>query len=84
MAELSAADRDKLPDSAFAIVKTVDGKKVRQYPIDTRARAADALSRVSQFGTPADKETVQSAVCKAYPDMGICAARKIAGKLQGK
>jgi hypothetical protein len=42
---ISAARRNKLPDSAFAYPKQ------RKYPIDTKARARNALSRAAQSGT---------------------------------
>lgn len=40
MAKLTAAKRNALPPSKFA-------DKDRSYPVDTRARAADAKSRAS-------------------------------------
>jgi hypothetical protein len=42
---LSAKRRAKLPSSSFAYPKT------RKYPIDTPARARNALSRAAQSGT---------------------------------
>ncbi len=83
MATLTTAEQDKLPDSAFAIVKTVGGKKVRSYPIHDAAHARNALARVQQFGSPAERATVRKAVCGKYPSMGICASMRIADKLRG-
>ena len=74
MASLTAAQRDALPDSDFAIVRVLNGKKERDYPIDTRDRAVDALGRVDQFGTDKDKAAVKQAVCKRYSDLPACSA----------
>lgn len=45
MAKLSAAERNKLPDSDFA------GPN-RSYPVEDRAHAKAAKSRASQFAGP--------------------------------
>lgn len=39
------------------------------YPINTRKRGANALSRVEQNGTPAEKSKVRAAVKRKYPDL---------------
>lgn len=39
------------------------------YPINTRKRGANALSRVSANGTPAEKAKVRAAVKRKYPDL---------------
>ena len=73
MAELNAKKRNALPDSAFAIVRTLpDGTKERKYPIDARARGANALARVAQNGTPGEKVVVRRAVCRRYSDLPEC------------
>jgi hypothetical protein len=74
MAELTAAQRNALPDSDFAIVRMVNGEKQRDYPIDTRDRAIDALGRVEQDGTDKDKAAVKAAVCRRYQDLPACSA----------
>lgn len=66
MAKLTSKARNRLPKSSFAI----PGK--RAYPIDTRARGANALSRVSQHGTPSQKARVRAAVCRRYPSLPSC------------
>jgi hypothetical protein len=53
-----------LPTSAFAIPST------RSYPIHDESHARNALARVSQFGTPAQKAAVRSAVASRYPGIG--------------
>ena len=67
MADLTAKKRKALPPTSFAIPPTADhpGK----YPLNDRRHAANALSRVAQVGTPAEKAQVKAAVKKKYPDM---------------
>jgi hypothetical protein len=78
MAELTAAQRNALPDSDFAIVRMVNGKKERDYPIDTRDRAVAALGRVETNGTDKEKAAVKAAVCKRYSDLPACSANTTA------
>lgn len=63
MAKLSTAKRKSLPAKSFA------EPKERKYPIEDKAHAKDALSRVSRFGTPAEKTKVRKAVKAKYPSM---------------
>lgn len=74
MAELDAAARDALPDSAFAICRMVAGKKQRDYPIDTRDRAVAALGRAETNASPAEQKLVLAAVCRRYSDLPACSA----------
>lgn len=71
MADLRASQREKIPKKEFAIpskAKTPEAKKESgNYPIDTKKRAQNALSRVSQHGTTAEKKQVRAAVAKKYP-----------------
>jgi hypothetical protein len=53
-----------MSDSSFAL----PGK---QYRIDDAAHARNALSRVAQNGTPAQKAAVQKAVAKKYPSINV-------------
>lgn len=62
MAVLTAASRKKIKTSKFA----VPGRK---YPIQDIAHARNAMSRVRQYGTPAERKKVYSAVAKAYPGL---------------
>lgn len=59
----------RLPSSAFAYPKT------RQYPINTKRRARNALARSAQRGTSGNYATVRRAVLRRYPSM-----RKSGGK----
>jgi hypothetical protein len=62
MAELTTKARKALPATAFAL----PGER---YPIHDRVHAANALSRVSQFGTEAEKVKVRAAVQRRFPGM---------------
>lgn len=64
MAKLTTKKRNSLSKKSFA----EPGK--RAYPINDRTHAANALARVSQHGTPAEKAKVRAAVHKKYPTMG--------------
>jgi hypothetical protein len=64
MAVLTAKGRKAIPTRNFA----VPGK--RAYPIQDASHARNALSRVSQFGSPAEKAQVRSAVRRKYPRIG--------------
>lgn len=64
MAPLTSKKRKGLKKSSFA----VPGK--RAYPINDANHARNALARVSQFGTPAEKAQVRAAVHRNYPSIG--------------
>ncbi len=68
--KLSYSKRKRLPKSSFAIPEK------RKYPIYDRSHAANALARVSQFGTPFEIKKVRQAVCKRYPSFPSCKRRK--------
>jgi len=72
MAELTAAKRNKMKSSQFALPGKGEGPKGKgagSYPIPDRAHAQNALARVSQHGTPAEKAKVRAAVERKYPGM---------------
>lgn len=62
--KLTYAARKKLKKGSFAL----PGK--RAYPIENASHARNALARVSQFGSPAEKATVRAAVKRRYPSIG--------------
>lgn len=64
MAKLTYKQRKALPHTEFAI----PGE--RKYPIEDASHARNALSRVSQHGTPSEKSKVRSAVKRKYPGIG--------------
>ena len=63
MAKLTTAGRKRIKTSNFALPG-------RRYPIEDASHARNALSRVSQFGSPAEKATVRARVKRKYPGMG--------------
>jgi hypothetical protein len=62
MANLTTATRKKIPTNEFALPD-------RRYPIEDEAHARNALSRVSQDGTPAEKATVRRKVHRLFPGL---------------
>lgn len=63
MAKLTSKKRDALPTGDFA-------GPDRSYPIHDESHARNALSRVSQYGTSAEKARVRAAVHSKYPGIG--------------
>jgi len=63
MAKLTAKTRNAIPGKSFALPG-------RRYPIEDKSHARNALSRVSQNGTPSEKATVRAKVHSKYPNMG--------------
>lgn len=61
--QLTAKARKKLKKSTFALPG-------RRYPIPDKAHARAALSRVSQFGSSAEKAKVRAAVHRKFPGIG--------------
>jgi hypothetical protein len=68
--DLSSKDREKLTKKSFAL----PGR--RKYPIPDKAHARNALARVAQHGTPAEKKKVKAAVQKRFPGIGKKKAMK--------
>jgi len=64
MAELTARKRKGLARTSFAIPER------RAYPIHDKAHARNALARVAQHGTPAEKRRVRAAVARKFPGIG--------------
>lgn len=64
MARLTAKGRRRIKTSNFAIPSK------RKYPIHTIAHARNALARVAQHGSPAQKAQVRRAVKRKYPSIG--------------
>jgi hypothetical protein len=63
MAKLTAAERRKLPNSAFAIPAK------RAYPIPDKDHALDALREVKARGSEAEQKQVKAAVVQKFPDL---------------
>lgn len=64
-AKLTTKQRDKLPDSSFALPSQ------RAYPIHDENHARSALQLVAQHGTPEEKSKVRAAVRRRYPNMKV-------------
>jgi hypothetical protein len=73
MAVLTTRARKALPSKSFALPGKgagPQGKGAGSYPIPDKAHARNALARVAQHGTPAEKATVRSKVAAKFPAIG--------------
>lgn len=73
MAKLTEKARNKMPSKDFALPgkgKGPAGKGAGSYPIEDKSHARNALVRVSQHGTPAEKATVRAKVKAKFPGIG--------------
>lgn len=83
MAFLTGEQRQKLRSSQFALPGRGTGKGGKgsgSYPIPDASHARNALARVSQHGTPAEKAEVRRKVHERFPDIGKDRADKRYGK----
>jgi hypothetical protein len=62
------APNTKAPAGSYALPGGGPGG-ADAYPVNTRKRGANALSRVSANGTPEEKKKVRAAVKRKYPDL---------------
>ena len=72
--KLSYKERQGLSKSQFALPGKGEGPEGKQggsYPIPDESHARNALARVSQHGTTAEKAKVKSAVEKKFPDIEV-------------
>ena len=69
MAVLTAKARKKIKPSNFALPG-------RRYPIQDPSHARNALARVSQHGSPAEKAKVKAAVRRKYPGIAVGGKKK--------
>jgi hypothetical protein len=60
MAKLTTRARKQIPTKSFALPG-------RRYPIEDASHARNALARVSQHGSPAEKAAVRAKVHSKYP-----------------
>ena len=68
-AELTEAARDKIKPKNFALSAKQSDTGEPKYPIEDKRHAANALSRVQQFGSPKEKSEVFKDVAKKYPEL---------------
>lgn len=76
MAKLTAKKRNKLPGGDFAL-------KGRRYPVNDEKHAKNALVRVSQHGSPAEKAAVRRKVHGKFPNIAVSGLKKTAAKKKG-
>ena len=72
--KLSYKERQGLSKSQFALPGKGEGPEGKQggsYPIPDESHARNALARVSQHGSEAEKRKVKSAVEKKFPDIEV-------------
>lgn len=65
MPRLTWRHRERLPRSAFAIPERAPAPG--SYPIPDAVHARNALARVAQDGTPAERARVRAAVHRRFP-----------------
>lgn len=73
MAKLTTRARAALPSKSFALPgkgEGPSGKGAGSYPIPDKAHARNALARVAQHGSPAEKATVRRKVASKFPGIG--------------
>jgi hypothetical protein len=79
---VKAAQRKKLPGSSFGLpakAKSASAKATSgNYPIDTPARARNALARAAQHASPAEQAQIKRRVKAKYPNIDV------GGKGKGK
>jgi len=68
---ISHARRQSLPASKVGYPKSssVGGKGRNAYPLDTKARARNALARAAQKGTGGNYRTIERKVNRLYPSI---------------
>jgi hypothetical protein len=74
MAVLKAAQRQKMKSSQFALPGEGEGpggKGAGAYPVNDAAHARNALARVAQHGTAAEKKAVRGAVARKFPGISV-------------
>ena len=72
--KLSYKERQKLPSGDFALPGKgtgPEGKQGGSYPIPDESHARNALARVSQHGTAAEKAKVKAAVERKFPGIKV-------------
>jgi len=63
MAKLTAKGRKRIKQSNFGVPEK------RKYPIHDISHARNALARVAQHGTPAEKAQVRRRVFRKFPSL---------------
>lgn len=72
MAKITSRQRQALPKADFALPGKGTGKAGKgpgSYPIDTAARARNALARGAQHASPGQLKTIKAKVKAKYPSI---------------
>lgn len=80
--KMTADKRRALPKGDFALKgkdPAVPGAK-GTYPIPDAAHARNALARVAQNGSPAEKAAVKKAVAAKFPNIAVGGKKAAAGR----
>lgn len=82
MAKLTTKQRNAMSPETFALPRE------RKYPLNDASHARNALARVSEFGTPAEKAEVREKVHEHYPGIGAGkkrgGLRRVADRMRGR
>jgi hypothetical protein len=70
--------RKAMAPSSFALPKQ------KKYRIDDAAHARNALARVAQKGSPAEKATVRAAVKRRFPSIQVAGSSKPPRRSSGR
>lgn len=76
--KMTAKRRNRMKAPSFGVPSK------RKYPLDTAARARNALARVAQHGTATEKKQVQAKVRRKYPSIAVGGKRKSSGTRKRK
>ena len=68
-AELTTEGREHIKKKNFALSAKQSDTGKPAYPIQDKSHAANALARVKQFGSPAEKSEVYKDVAKKFPEL---------------
>lgn len=83
---ISMAKREKLPSKDFALPGKGSGKGGKgpgSYPIDTKARARNALARGAQNASPAQQKEIKEKVERKFPSINVGGKSKERGGERG-
>jgi len=78
-AKLTYQQRQALPDSDFAYVKTVAGTKIRRFPIQDEAHVRNALARlpIAKGLSPDEKATIKAKILRKAKSLGMADLLKL-------
>lgn len=71
--KMTAKRRNRMKASSFGV------SSKRKYPLDTAARARNALARVAQHGTSTEQAQVRKKVRARYPSIAVGGKKRKTG-----